>query len=268
MTHTDAAQTSCEPFHFGEANGELLGIYHAPPVDRQRGSALLLCYPFGKEYICSHRSFRQLAVRASNAGFPVLRFDYYGCGDSMGRREDGSVRRWLNDVSTSLAEVRRRGNVSSVCVVGLRFGATLAMLAAAEREDLAGLILWDPILDGRAYLEELAAEQRRNAASAVTRSNTGNVTEALGFPLTPELATSIGCVSLASVSGRLAPHILIVDSSRTRRDTGISDALARLGARVDTRHLPGPPVWTEEQIALIPNAILESIMAWNMSHFL
>src|SRR4029453_4225045 len=50
MTCTDAAQTSCEPFHFGEANGELLGIYHAPPVDRQRGSALLLCYPFGKEY--------------------------------------------------------------------------------------------------------------------------------------------------------------------------------------------------------------------------
>jgi hypothetical protein len=141
------------------------------------------------------------------------------------------------------------------------------MLAAAEREDVAGLVLWDPILDGRAYLKELAADQRRSAAVMETDTDLGSVPEALGFPLTSDLSASIGRVSLAAVSRRPAPHILVIDSRPEWRDLGISHALTRLGARVETRHLPGPPIWTDQQTALVSPSILQSIVAWTIETF-
>ena len=52
---------------------------------------MVLCYPGGQEYIRSRRAFRQLAIRLSSAGFPVLRFDYHGCGDSSGDDDEGKI---------------------------------------------------------------------------------------------------------------------------------------------------------------------------------
>jgi pimeloyl-ACP methyl ester carboxylesterase len=264
---TDSARPGLEPFYFGEANRELFGIYHPPAAGTRRGSSLVLCYPFGQEYIRCHRSFRQLAIRASGAGFPVLRFDYYGCGDSAGHREDGSVDQWLNDVSTSVSELRRRAQASNVCLVGLRFGATLATLAAAGRGDVAGLVLWDPILNGSAYLDELRAGQGHSADSSRTFAGPGRMTGALGFPLTSELSTSIGRVSLAAIGCRPAPHVLVIESQPGGSHTGVCDALTRLGARVETRHLPSPPIWTKDPTMLVPGPILQAIVSWTIERF-
>ena len=47
-----------------------------------RQSAIVLCQPLGHGYLRAHRAFRNLAVSLASQGFHVLRFDYYGCGDS------------------------------------------------------------------------------------------------------------------------------------------------------------------------------------------
>src|SRR5919109_222934 len=124
------------PFYFGPADKRLFGCFHEPHPGRTKKCAVVICQPKAHEYIYSHRALRQLAARLSDSGFPVLRFDYYGCGDSHGNPENAEVSRWLEDVSSAISEVRQRARVAQVCLVGLRLGASLAMMTAAERGDV------------------------------------------------------------------------------------------------------------------------------------
>ncbi len=261
-----SSRAGFEPFFFGEASRQLFGIYHTPAGSQHRGGALVLCYPFGQEYIRCHRSFRQLAVQAARAGLPVLRFDYYGCGDSAGDREDGTLRQWLNDLSTAVGEVRRRAGTAAVILAGLRLGASLAALAAAERGDIEGVALWDPIIEGTAYLDEIAAARPGRRATGVRTVSNGEAaaepTEVQGFPLTPTLAADFRRLTLARLARRPAPRVLLVDHREPPATLPLAQGLERLGSRVDVQHLPGFPIWIEEHKGLVPSAVLRSITSW------
>ena len=70
--------------YFG-ASQQLLGAFHVAQRLQPRSTAVLLCNPFGEEASRSHRTFRVLATQLERTGFSVLRFDYSGTGDSLGR---------------------------------------------------------------------------------------------------------------------------------------------------------------------------------------
>src|SRR5262245_51695397 len=108
------------PFYFGSPSHALFGCYHVPQARPRRECGVVLCHSLGDEYIRFHRAYRQLAVRLSQVGFPVLRFDFYGCGDSSGASEEMEVQRWLADIVAAVAEIRHRSGVAKVCLVGLR----------------------------------------------------------------------------------------------------------------------------------------------------
>jgi pimeloyl-ACP methyl ester carboxylesterase len=261
---TDVPSRDFEALYFGEDHRRLFGIYHAPGAAVRRATSLVLCGPFGQESIRSHRSLRQLAVSTSRLGFPVFRFDYYGCGDSMGRRDEGSMRQWLNDVSASVAEIRGRAQSPRVCLVGLRLGAWLAMLAAIRHGDVAGLVMWDPIHDGKAYLKELAlARAQQRGAPGAPQSGAGELTEVLGFPVPAGLSAEFGDISLARVQRCPAPHVLVIDSGRPGGSEPVVQTLTGLGARVDARHVPGARTWAHDPAAPMANpALLRSIANW------
>lgn len=262
---TAVAPRDFEAFYFGEDHQRLFGIlHHVANTAVRRATSLVLCGPFGQESIRAHRSLRQLAVRASRLGFPVLRFDYHGCGDSMGRRDEGSMRQWLSDVSTGVAELRRRAQSPRVCLVGLRLGAWLAMLAAIRLGDVAGLVMWDPIHDGRAYLKELAlAREQQRLAPRVPGRGAGELTEVLGFPFPVGLSAEFGDISLSRVQRCPAPHVLVIDSERPGGSEPVVQALTGLGARVDARHVPGAPPWAYNRTGPMANpGLLQSIATW------
>src|SRR2546425_1122931 len=135
------------PFYFGGPDRALYGCYHEPRSSPGRGCGVVLCTPLWHEYTYSHRAYRQLAVRLCQAGFPVLRFDYYGCGDSGGDDDQREIPQCLTDISTAVGEMRRRSGFVKVCLAGLRFGGTLAMMSGAERGDFESLVLWDPVVN-------------------------------------------------------------------------------------------------------------------------
>ena len=155
MRTSTSSTRRLEPFYFGTLEKPLFGCYHAPPLGPARDSGVVLCYPFIQEYMRSHRAFRQLATQLCNLGFPVLRFDFFGHGDSSGDSEQGEIRQWLNDISSAVGEIRERSRCAKVCLVGLRFGGTLSMMVGAERGDIDGMVLWDPVVSGTDYIEEL-----------------------------------------------------------------------------------------------------------------
>ena len=143
------------PLYFGSSDKALFGVYHAPAGQPARNRGVVLCNPFGDEAIKSHRAFLQLANRLASERFHVLRFDYFATGDSAGESEQGTVEQWLADIGTAADEIKDASGAAKVSLVGLRFGATLALQAATRRRDLDRVTLWDPIVRGGVYVAHL-----------------------------------------------------------------------------------------------------------------
>ena len=61
----------------------------------------------------------QLAKRLSGIGFHVLRFDYYGTGDSAGDADEGDLRQWHDDLSAAVDELKDTAAIQMVSLIGL-----------------------------------------------------------------------------------------------------------------------------------------------------
>jgi alpha/beta superfamily hydrolase len=254
-----------EPFYFGTAGKRLFGCYHAPQSRAPRDCGVILCYPMAQEYIRSHRTYRQLAYHLSKFGFAVLRFDFYGCGDSEGNCDEGRIPQWLADVGSAVYEIRKRCGSIKICLVGLRLGGTLAMVAA-ERGDIDGIVLWDPVCNGMAYIEELATlhqERARHSLGKATHvTTTERPTELLGFPLTDLLLTDLQKIDLLSIRQRPANRILVIASSEESTQGRLIGHLKGLNGNVDYQHVPSPEIWIEKNKAVVPNEILKAVVSW------
>jgi len=266
-----------EPFYFGSPSRELLGCYHAPAAASApaRDVGLVLCYPLGHEYLQFHRVFRQLAILASEAGFPVLRFDFHGCGDSAGDDRGWRLERWVEDVETAIEELKRRAGVATIGLAGLRLGAALALLVGASRSDVDALVLWDPVLNGRAYLDELRRLHRGMLSYAHVRpdprgeegreADAEGTEEILGFPLPAPLIADLDELDLLKIAERPARRALVIESNDVVDQTPLRELLARLGTRVDHQRFSNPHlwVWLEDFAKVhVPHQILQAAVSW------
>lgn len=194
------------PFFFGH-EGELFGIYHAAAGPAAK--AVLLCAPLGQDYIRCHRLYRQLASALAAEGIPVLRFDYYGCGDSAGASHEVDWERCQRDIVTAATELRARSGVERVGAFGARLGASL-MLAAAPAARLTELVAWDPVIDGEDYVATLDAMQDalRRDTHRFARPREADEAQGqwLGFAVNPGLRQRIGKLRPDAM---VAPSLLI-----------------------------------------------------------
>ena len=254
------------PFFFGSPDRRLFGCRHAPLTAPTKACGVVLSPPMGQEYIRSHRAYRQLAVLLSEAGCHVLRFDYGGCGDSQHGPEAWRVRAWVDDLMAAIDEAKARCGVAHVCVVGLRLGATLAMMAAAEREDIDSVALWEPVVDGAAYVESLEAWHRQTLwypPAWHEDPHTGTRwREIVGFPLAEALIDDLRRINLCELDLRAKRCLLVQDEA----DEGTALLCRRLrgaGAAVEVGQHPGPKVWQQEaERSLVPLRTLQSLVAW------
>src|SRR4051812_47894411 len=142
--------------HYFSATGTpRFGWLHEAPGRAGRDCVAVICPPLGPEYTRSHRSMRHLADALARAGFPALRFDYHGTGDSPGSDADpGRLVTWLDDVRAAVAHARSLAGQGPVALIGVRLGATLAAVAS-ESADVEYLILWNLVMKGRVFIREL-----------------------------------------------------------------------------------------------------------------
>lgn len=226
------------PFFFGSSRNQLFGAYDPPPTGGRRG--VVLCYPWAREYLLVHGTFRYLARLLAGAGYHVLRFDYSGTGDSAGEFEDAGVEQWVGDIHTAIDELRDVGQVAQVTLIGLRYGAALAARAARGRRDVERLVLWDPVADGATYLAGFGV------SVCPESSETDAAFEVQGVVLTPRMHHDIARVTPESYGADL-PRTLLVNTDESA-DTGstLHDHLS--AARVDftTEHVRDVPVWALE----------------------
>jgi hypothetical protein len=215
----------------------------------------LMCQPIGHEYMACYRAMRQTAVRLSQAGVPGFRFDYYGSGDSAGDASEGTPHVWLQDIGAAALEIRQRERAAdTLCVLGMRLGATLALLGAPAHH-VRALILWDPITDGRHYVEELFTLQAQ-------RFDANGNNEVLGFPFPSRLRTELESLDLLAVTWT-APDVLIVETGDGTPDAhALAGRLRTLGAAVEHRRFPGHAIWHEPNKAAVPAQAIQGIVSW------
>lgn len=241
------------PFLFGTSQEPLFGVYQPPRAQRARETGVVLCYPMGQEYMRSHRAFRQLAMLLTKTGFHVLRFDYFGTGDSAGASDEISFDRWVRDASAAADELKDTTGISRVAFAGLRVGAAVAARAAMLRSDVESLVLWDPIVEGGSYVRDVIGDHSADA----------EVIGVLGFPLKRRMRDELGGVDLRSMSKRLDAKTFIIASEDRSADRELHDALARTGTRVTYDCIPTSGNWNEVDTfgsALIPQAMIQRIV--------
>lgn len=131
---------------------QMLGILHAPTS--AQGDLGVVVVVGGPQYRAgSHRQFVHLARALAEGGYPVLRFDCRGMGDSSGAAR--SFEQLDDDIRAAIAELQARApSVRRVVLWGLCDGASAALLYVDASRDpvVQGLALANPWVRSEATL--------------------------------------------------------------------------------------------------------------------
>lgn len=145
LERTEDRATPCEPFVFACEGAQLVGILHRPAQPRPVGVVVIVG---GPQYrIGSHRQFNMVARDLARHGYPVLRFDYRGMGDSEG--ELRGFEHVTADVRCAIdALLERVPQLRQVVLWALCDGASAASFYAASDARVRGLVLLNPWVRG------------------------------------------------------------------------------------------------------------------------
>jgi uncharacterized protein len=250
---------------FGSSRTPLFGVYHEAQGAKTRDTGVVMCPPLWHEYVRAHRAMRNVAALLSRSGHHVFRFDYYGTGDSGGNGEDGTVAQWLEDIDTAAGELKDTSGVSRVTLVGVRFGATLATVAAqANRTDLDRLVLWDPIASGADYLAGLRDVEDEWLESLPHSGDVrpGDAPEMFGFPLSHDVQREIEAVDLGRLDRLAVRRVHVLDSSEEDGGERVSRILTGRGIAHTYMRLADQAGWGQpEQVnsVLLPRAMVQTV---------
>lgn len=248
----------------------------APSGELDREECVLICNPFGQEAIRCHRLLKVLADRLARSGFHVMRFDYFGTGDSDGDDTDGDLASWIGDVCNADHELRERSRCARSSWFGLRLGASVAAMASSRFTDAPQrLVLWDPIIYGTEYLDEIvaanaAAGQENYGARWLSEGRLREmvareaVSAALGFLLGPVLREQLRAISPNDFTGIRAARITILNARTPEYLNELSRMLAARAVDINLRPVSSDIVWASNEAmnsAIVPADILQEIVA-------
>jgi uncharacterized protein len=251
------------PFFFSREGASLFGLLHTPAGDASK-LGFVVSHSFAEEKLWSHRVIVSFARSLARRGHPVLRFDYMGAGDSSGDTPDTSLATHLADLAAAVRELSRRvPSLEKTGVVGLRFGAAIAALLAEEGAPAtmrgAPLILWDPVLDGDAYFQELLRSNlstqlavygkvQETREALVEKIRAGGTVNVDGYELGKALYESAGRADLLAAAPKshdgpvLVMQITASEKNKNRDD---QEALARAYGKGTFARSIEQPFWRE-----------------------
>jgi hypothetical protein len=176
---------------------------------------------------------------------------------------------WRDDMTAAIGELRRLSGPARICLVGLRIGGTLASLVAAEQRGISYMVLWDPVIQGKAYIEELRSLHRTMLRTSHVKptslANDKNPSEVLGFPLTDGMRSDLEEIDLLTIREKPANRILLLESHSKYSQKALADHLQTLKVEVEyLRHsTPQFWMWLEDlSRVLVPHQVIQSIISW------
>jgi len=232
---------------------------------------IVLCAAQGHENLCTHKSLRLMADAFAEYGYPSLRFDYAGTGDSIGSDyEEDRVGAWIASIEDAVKWLRTNAQVEQVVLVGLRLGSALAALAAERLRSIAGLILLAPVPSGRAYMRELSTFSRLSRKSGgIDKTNQAAGLEIAGFMFTPRTIEDISAIDLTRFKAAPAPQVLVIGiESQQQAADRLSQSWSELGSHVERRTFSHyAEFMIDPAFSRLPEETLQQTLDWLTRHF-
>ena len=253
---------SGQAIFFGPESEPLFGWLHGLD-NMQHDVGIVLCSPWGREEVSAHHSLRQWALRLAQAGWPCIRFDYAGEGDSSGDSlSHGGLDAWVQSVTLAVDELKQRAGVSQVCLMGIRVGAAAAALASQGRSDVLGLIAVAPVVKGRGFVRELtalhAASNRRPEHKAPA-----DVFQSGGYAMSMPARDQLSAMDISQLPLMPAAHVLVLDRDDMPANQAWVKSLQEAGADVRQQSLGGyVGMMADPHHAVAPQAMIEASLTW------
>ncbi|MET0536112.1 MAG: alpha/beta hydrolase [Steroidobacter sp.] len=249
------------PFFFAREDARLFGILHSPEGPAQP-LAFVMSHPFGEEKLWSHRVFVSFARALAQRGHAVLRFDYFGAGDSSGMSANASLTSHRADLLAAISALEQRvPTAQRIGLIGLRLGASFAALVAESHARTRGapLVLWDPILDGDAYFQELLRSNLStqlavygkvvdNREVLTARIRAGDTVNVDGYEIGKELLDSCGVSTLLTTEAKqhAGPTLVVqIAASEAQKERAELKALASSYSQGTLMRAAEQPFWRE-----------------------
>lgn len=271
-----AAGFPCEPFFLDRGDRRIFVISRPPRPETRPSHGVIFFAPFAEELNRTRRMTTLLGTALAAAGAQMLAFDFSGTGDSAGDFGDARFEDWIDDGVAAIDWLAQRVE-GPICLVGLRFGAALALLSAQRRRDRIGrLVLWQPVTSGSTMLTQflrirIAANMAGNGAKETTKAlretiERGEPVEVGGYVLAPELFQAIDRTSLsASAPDADTPVHWMEVSTEERSDLlppsrKVVDGWREAGVAVETATVAGDQFWATQEMTVAP-ALVDATLA-------
>lgn len=148
--------------YFASSENELRYCLAIPKHDcRRRG--IVFVHALDGNRFGPHRMFVELARKFTDLGYPTMRFDLTGCGDSGGDCVRDNISGEVTDVVNAVRFFTGKLNIDGVVLLGISRGARVCYQAMAEYDlELDGLVLLStPISGSRVAMKSLGAELKQ-----------------------------------------------------------------------------------------------------------
>ena len=205
-SYRDARTGIMETFLTPELGGARTVALLSQPLEEPNGMGWVVCQSIGMEQIFMQEleatTARALAVR----GHTVLQFHAQGYGDSELPAEHASLKSQLQDTAEAVRLLKEVGGVRDVGLIGARLGGSVAA-QVAEVTRAAGLVLWNPVIDGSRHVELLFRQVMTTDLARADRPESDGwspqevlretgVVDLQGFAFRRELADEISALRL------------------------------------------------------------------------
>ncbi len=125
-----------------ESGYNLVGVFHKPESGKSRGVVIAHGFTGHKDA----NFIPELAEKLGNEGYPVLRFDFSGNGESEGKFEDGTWTKFSLDLHSAIEFARNKMDVQDIAVIGFSMGGAVSIIEYVRFRDFDRLILIAPAL--------------------------------------------------------------------------------------------------------------------------
>ena len=253
----------------------IFSVAHLPDADPR--AELLVCSPILGEALVTSRREVNLGRMAAGRGIAVQRFHYRGTGHSTGSETKITFEDMVDDGLAALEALEARVGSRPAIFLGIRWGALVAA-ECARRASGDSLVVWDPVMDPKAFLQEaIRARVMRRMKKRQGRRTSMNEEVAeleargwldiLGYRLPASLIESTGDRSLDAILSDWKGRVAIVgfDARGGRRAAGLKPgrSLDSVLSRADRLTAPQElPVWFSGRSTQGSRELLETTVDW------